>query len=26
VTKARKINVSTSTDTDALYIWRPKRP
>jgi len=25
VTKARRIDVSTSTDSDALYIWRPKR-
>jgi len=24
VTKARKIEVNTSTDTEALYIWRPK--
>jgi hypothetical protein len=26
VTKAREIDVNTSTDTDALYVWRPKRP
>ena len=26
VTKSRNIDVNTSTDADALYIWRPKRP
>ena len=26
VTKSREIDVNTSTDTGALYVWRPKRP